>query len=116
MPPITLKLDAYVYNYLYTVRNQAVINILEAYKTKQDYLINQQMLILAELKLSDPKSILFSKKGKAVRFTLVQAVAMHKAFQMTLMQQVELPEYLYALYGKLDQALTDYSPVYGYKG
>ncbi|WP_080056739.1 hypothetical protein [Spirosoma aerolatum] len=116
MPPITLKLDAYVYNYLFTLRNQAVHTIIDEFRSKQQLFDNQSMLILAELKLSDPKAILFSKKGKAVRFSLAQAVAIHKAFQFTLMQQVELPEYLYTLYSQIDQALTDYSPVYGYKG
>ncbi|OJW76318.1 hypothetical protein [Spirosoma sp. 48-14] len=120
MPPITIKLKGYVYNYLYTVQQQAVLHARTDYPDKEDYFKVPTLLMLAitELKVKDPTGILFPKKGKVVRMTVIQAVALHVSLSQFLDDPLDYNQNFNAieLLYLLDQALTNYSPVYGYKG
>lgn len=113
MPPVSLRLDAFLYVYLYSVTKSASDMVIRNYKSKQAMLGAPILVSIADINLKDPQGMVFPKKGKTIRLPVSQAIALHTTFKTASTDRSPAMPVL-QLYGLLDKALTDYTKAYSF--
>jgi hypothetical protein len=108
-PPVSLRFDANSYCSLYLLIRTA-ISVNGPLETKQRV---DMIDVLADMKLRPPHSLFFPRRGKLLKVSRSQAMAMRQLLSNWASQYPATPDLL-TLLSLLDKALIDYQPGTGH--